>query len=348
MKKSTFRLGALCLLAIVIAPIATARADLIGYWPFEDGAGPVVQDLSGNDNHGQLTDTAAFTDDGKFGAALNVGTFNNGAAVLLNDAANREDGAAGFDSIVNTQNATIQYWFHREGEDPQDQWEYFFGTGGNRQLSGAPWGDGNLYFDVSGCCNANQRIATSITDAHTDGQWHHVAYRKRQGEQPETQIFLDGVSIIDSGTNDINDITPIDTASIGADTNGGSSVIGRIDEFAIWDEALSDEDIIALSEGAPVLPLPEPLGDFNGDELVDTADFLIMAANFGLKFSRDDSITKGDFNGDTRVNLKDFLGFRMLINSQQGATAAVPEPSSLALLGIVGGWFLARRRRVVG
>ncbi len=159
---------------------------------------------------------------------------------------------------------------------------------------------------------------------------------------------MDGVSIIDSGTNDINDITPIDTASIGADTNGGSSVIGRIDEFAIWDEALTDEDIIALSKGGQVLPLPEPLGDFNGDKLVDTADFLIMAANFGLKFSRDDSITKGDFNGDTRVNLKDFLGFRTLINSQQGATAAVPEPNSLALLGIVGGWLLVRRRRVVG
>ena len=78
MMKSTFSLGVFYLLAIVIAPIATARADLIGYWPFEDGQGPVVQDASGNDNHGQLTDTAAFTDDGKFGAALNVGTFNNG------------------------------------------------------------------------------------------------------------------------------------------------------------------------------------------------------------------------------------------------------------------------------
>jgi hypothetical protein len=122
-------------------------------------------------------------------------------------------------------------------------------------------------------------------------------------------------------------------------------VIGRVDEFAIWDEALTDDDIIALSEGTPVLPLPEPLGDFNGDGIVDTTDFAVMAENFNQRFSREESITKGDFNGDTRVNLKDFLGFRMLFNAQAGDVgASVPEPGGWSLL-LVGCALLARRRR---
>lgn len=345
------------MLAAYLSVLPTARADLIGYWPFDDGAGDVAVDKSGSDNHGMLTETAAFTADGKFGGALNLGDLDNGAAVLLNDAAQGENGAAGFNSIIKTQNVTISFWMNREGAEPTNQWTFLFqNDAGQRQLgSHAPWSDGSIYWDVAsdadGCCNADNRISVPLGSAATNGEWHHLAYRKLRpdGENlGQTSIWVDGASIKESDGFIIADISELTGASIGGNNGGGNSQNGLIDEFAIWDEALSDADIVALSQGAPVLPLPEPLGDFNGDKLVDTADFLIMAANFGLKFSREESITKGDFNGDTRVNLKDFLGFRMLINSQQGATAAVPEPSSLALLGIIGGWFLARRRRVVG
>ncbi len=87
----------------------------------------------------------------------------------------------------------------------------------------------------------------------------------------------------------------------------------------------------------------KPPGDFNEDGVIDTADFLILAANFdtGRTFA------EGDNNFDGRVNLLDFVEFRRLFQAaqQQGATAAVPEPSSLTMLGLaLFAWAFRRRR----
>lgn len=68
-------------------------------------------------------------------------------------------------------------------------------------------------------------------------------------------------------------------------------------------------------------------GDFNRDGSVDVADFEILASNFeeGKLWSQ------GDINFDGDVTLQDFVEFTAAFNSAGGA-AAVPEPSSLALL----------------
>jgi hypothetical protein len=91
--------------------------------------------------------------------------------------------------------------------------------------------------------------------------------------------------------------------------------------------------------------LTEPLpGDANFDGAVNLADFNILAANFG---AADRFWYQGDFNGDGRVNLQDF---NLLAGhfGQNNATpgAAVPEPSSAALVSaLVSPLLLARRRR---
>ena len=71
------------------------------------------------------------------------------------------------------------------------------------------------------------------------------------------------------------------------------------------------------------------LGDFNFDGNVNTADFQVMMSNFhtGTKFEQ------GDINFDAKINLHDFFEFKQVFQGQgQGATAAVPEPGSMALL----------------
>ena len=93
-------------------------------------------------------------------------------------------------------------------------------------------------------------------------------------------------------------------------------------------------------------------GDANLDGLVNLSDFNRLAANFG---STSGDWSKGDFNYDSNVNLSDFN--RLAANfglSAAGPTvtpddwarlgAAVPEPSSVALLGI-GALAMVRRRR---
>ena len=87
------------------------------------------------------------------------------------------------------------------------------------------------------------------------------------------------------------------------------------------------------------------LGDFNGDGVIDTNDFNVLAGNFNTE---DKSLAEGDINFDGRVNAADFLQFREIFNSQgQAGVAAVPEPGSclLSLLGIGGLAMCLRRRR---
>ncbi len=72
-------------------------------------------------------------------------------------------------------------------------------------------------------------------------------------------------------------------------------------------------------------------GDFNRDGTIDFADFQILTANFGTgRF-----FSEGDNNFDGEVNLHDFVEFRKLFQAQQqGAAAAVPEPTSMCLFAM--------------
>ena len=84
-------------------------------------------------------------------------------------------------------------------------------------------------------------------------------------------------------------------------------------------------------------------GDADGDKQVQFPDFVILANNFG----KAGTFTKGDFDCDGTVQFPDFV---ILANNfgktGAGAAAAVPEPSSLTLIGLAGLMLgFARRRR---
>lgn len=120
------------------------------------------------------------------------------------------------------------------------------------------------------------------------------------------------------------------------DQPGHYRLVGKAGSF--WDEF----DQVTLDAGIHTLTLsgvsqaellldrrPLDLADFNGDGIVDAADYSVWRASLGSTFD-----LRADANGDGTVTEADYHRWRADygLTTQLAAAASVPEPSSLAFL----------------
>ncbi|MFN3168625.1 MAG: LamG-like jellyroll fold domain-containing protein [Phycisphaeraceae bacterium] len=193
----------------------------------------------------------------------------------------------------------------------------------------------------------------NITDgAVNDGEWHHVAAVLVDDGSPdvlEVLMYIDGVLQGSSGSGD----EPIDTLATSNVVIGNSNKFvdvrqftGLMDDTAIWSRALSAQEIADLAAGASILGGPALPGDTDADGDIDDTDLGTAFSNYtgpqppgtGGKTAAD-----GDTDGDGDIDDTDlgtiFSGYTGPLGPE-----SVPEPGSLALIGL-GGLMALRRRR---
>lgn len=251
MKRRSLRLPVLLAGSLMATQLHAAQ---VLFYDFNDASNPALaKDTSGKGNNGEVFD-ATFTPDaggrsGKAGdRAMDFGDFNNDAYINVPNA-----GSGAFDSVTANDAVTLSMWIFGGEEQPADQWTFYAGP--YRQLgSHTPWSNGNVYFDVAGtedsaCCN--DRINVGVPLDTFAGAWNHYAFVK---DGDTTAIWQNGSKIVEGG--DMRPLNEITEFFIGVGPEGDRrSYNGLIDDFGVWDSALSENEILGLAAGRPPLEI---------------------------------------------------------------------------------------------
>lgn len=232
--------------------LSDASAGLVAYWDFNDVNDPAsARDRSGHAHHGRLSGVAFSADTG--GRTGTVGDRSLNCAgkgtMAVSDAAKGM-----FDTAIAHDALTVSLWVYGGTAQPTQDSLFWAGSqtdgGGTRSLNvHLPWSDSVIYWDT-GCCDPGlHRISVGVADAtRWKGRWNHYAFLKRGDAK---RIFLNG-TLLAEGSNTEN-LNAIRSFFVGSGPGGTSTYHGRIDDVAIWDEALEPGQIAALASGASPL-----------------------------------------------------------------------------------------------
>ncbi|MFN0126986.1 MAG: LamG-like jellyroll fold domain-containing protein [Verrucomicrobiales bacterium] len=232
--RNRLRISALALAALAV-PLA-AQAALVVHLPFEGSA----SDISGTGNNGSILGGASFGS-GVIGQALSVanggGTENQGVNVPAS-------------ASLSSNVFTLAYWIMPTALQ------------GNAGLERLTSREGDAFETAIGDRNAVGGAADPLTLSyyqttgwHSTGtavplnEWTHVAWRNNGPGGSDMNLLINGVSVF-SGPGVPGGGPSSGFMNIGTRHNNVEGFEGMMDDFRLYDSALSDGEIAAL--------VPEP------------------------------------------------------------------------------------------
>jgi hypothetical protein len=214
-----------------------AQADLVGYWKLDESSGTTAADSAGGDNNGTLTGNQLEwrPSQGKIGGALWHGTLSDSHVVFPTTG-------------MSATSGTIAFWVSLADPQPPHT-RYFFG-----HTTIPHWNNRfQLYLD-----NGNTELDLGIGDSHTTATnimllqtqtWYHIAATWDAGTYV---AYVDGEELA-RGTYDsftrLN--TEADIGNDGSPDNRLEGFAGLIDDFRLYNHALTAEEIQKAMKGQP-------------------------------------------------------------------------------------------------
>jgi parallel beta-helix repeat protein len=268
---------------------SATRADLVGWWRFDEGSGTVAYDSSGNDHDGTIYGSPSWVS-GVGGSALEFDGTNDYVGT-------------GESLLDNMSEFTLACWV-RAGNPGSSR----IGLIGQNDLIEMGFMSGNIemWTNVTG--------TTTTQWIFEDNTWHHIAV---SGGATGTKIYLDGELAVTGGgsANYRTSAFPVNIGGGGVWDTSGNWFLGQIDDVRIYNHALSEIEILTAMEGAgeawPYASDPEPAdGTFHLDTWAllswtpgSTADS--HDVYFGENVDDVETGTGGTFHGNQASN--DFL-----------------------------------------
>jgi hypothetical protein len=221
----------------------------VGHWTFDEGAGIIVADISGNGNDGIITENPDFVDptwiDGIEGGALEI----HGDTSVYGSADHVQIPSSASLDIAGP--ISIALWIRPDADDPEGK-----GTSGGetapmaKAMSGvSPWnwqvryGWGGPSPYMSFTFNTSPRAWASVGQNLTQGEWCHIAC-SHDGET--LRCYLNGVETESTPMGAI--ATGEAPVLIGSD-GWGCDWIGAVDDVRIYDVGLSEDEILSVVAG---------------------------------------------------------------------------------------------------
>ena len=172
----------------------------------------------------------------------------SGSSIDLTDNANGNvfvsDGAAALNIASGINEVSVSFW-QKNSSTPSTS--SFWADPGRALQAHVPWSNGNIYWDTAGCCNGGtQRINADANDFGQDWtEWNHYVFIKSEDYK---EIWINGELFLD-GENTGPLPTNINKLWIGAGGNGGNSLRGKMDDFAVFASTLDEDQILSIYEG---------------------------------------------------------------------------------------------------
>jgi len=223
-------LGMMCVLLVLsLSSMAGAVDDnsLVLYLSFDKVDGDIVEDLSGTGNDGTITGDADWVQDGRVGAAMFFKELELDGVVIVK----------GSESLAIAESLTVEMWVYpnsvgdyRNVLGQIDPLTYFMSI---HQAKPSVW------FAASG---AGGKTWLSTENEIPLEEWSHIA-AVRDFDAGEIRLYINGkvdaVHVVE-GELEVNLVGDI---WIGNRLDGGWPYGGMLDEFALYNRALSDEEI---------------------------------------------------------------------------------------------------------
>lgn len=208
--------------------ITSANADVIGVWLFDEGNGKIVKDASGNEHHGEIVGEVAWAA-GKFENALEF----DGGHVLVPHA-----------DVMNLRQWTMTAWI--KVPEIVNPYQVIMGKEAWPDRNYTMWirpGVMTFGFTLPGGAQDLQVGSKEVTD----NQWHFVA-----GVYDEKNLipYVDGERFNPRGAagKPATNNAPFIIGAQGPAGNSGP-LKGIIDEVAVYDTALDEDEIAKVMEG---------------------------------------------------------------------------------------------------
>lgn len=320
------------LAGVLLSLACPLQAGLIGYYSFDAANG---NDDSGKGNNATVGSSITFQADVPFGTGLSGKNYGTGSANVMTVPTSstlqgiKDELTVSFWMKAPTGANWVRIFQHGPESDGSSTWLI------DRNSSTTTT---NMRVDthVGSVGTFNQNIATGGANTF-DGEWHHLIYTIDSGVW---QKYVDSAASNGTYNHGSGFYTTRPLYMFGK--NGGGEYIGMLDDIAIWDEALTAGESLALYNLAMEPELAYGAG--SAQKLFD-----IYTAGTGTAFIGEDIWTPvaglGGSVGDI-VTVGGSLALQLDGNGG-GVINIVPEPATMSLAflacGALGGYI--RRRR---